>query len=277
MPDAPMLELDLEALRKAKALLESPALAIRLTGIIGTPFEKLLSRLPAGANDKVLNATQLALRQCLRAALRTLDRHPRPAALALPRPRNGLHKLAVAATGAAGGAFGLVALPVELPVTTTLMFRSICDIAKSEGEDLSALQTQFECLAVLGMGNTAADTNSAEMGYFFVRGALAQAVSKASSDVATKGLVHGIAGHASAALARLINAVAARFSVQVSEQVAAKSVPALGAALGALINTAFIGHFQNIAHAHFTVRRLERKYGEPVVRTAYDAIPPSAP
>lgn len=283
MPDVPMLDADLDALRHAKTLLESQGLAIKLAGMIGTPFEKLLTHLPAGANDKVADATQAALRQCLRVALRSLGQRGTGAAtasddafaqavtsLAPPKPQNWLHKLAVATTGAAGGAFGLIALPVELPVTTTLMFRSICDIARSEGQDLSDLNVQLECLTVLGMGGVVRD--DAEFGYFFVRGALAQAVSKASSDIAAKGVTKGIVGHASNALARLINIIAARFSVQVGEQVAAKSIPAIGAVLGALINTAFIEHFQNMAQGHFIVRRLERKYGEEVVRTAYETV-----
>jgi hypothetical protein len=34
-----------------------------------------------------------------------------------------------------GGGFGLAALPVELPISTIIMLRSIGDIARSEGED----------------------------------------------------------------------------------------------------------------------------------------------
>ncbi|MGA3246816.1 MAG: EcsC family protein, partial [Paraburkholderia sp.] len=129
----------LAALRRAKHELETPALAMKLASIVGAPLEKLLSRMPAIANEKVTDATQLALRKCLQIALRTLARQDAATALMVPdKPSNLLHKFAVAATGAAGGAFGLFALPVELPVTTTLMFRSICDIARSEGEDLSS-------------------------------------------------------------------------------------------------------------------------------------------
>jgi len=58
----------------------------------------------------------------------------------------------------------------------------------------------------------------------------------------------------------------------VSEQVAAKSIPAIGAVLGAMVNTVFIDHFQQVAHGHFTVRRLERLYGEAAVHAAYEAI-----
>ncbi|EIN01456.1 hypothetical protein WQE_09182 [Paraburkholderia hospita] len=260
---------DLAALRRAKHELESPALAMKLASIVGSPMEKLISRMPSIASDKVNDATQLALRKCLQIALRTLGRPMAGAPLGVSdRPSNLLHKFAVATTGAAGGAFGLFALPVELPVTTTLMFRSICDIARSEGEDLTSVDTQLQCLTVLGMGGTSKADDDADYGYFIMRGALAQAVSKASSEIATKGFTT----HGSAALLRLLNTIAARFSVQVSEQIAAKSIPAIGAVLGAMVNTVFIDHFQQVAHGHFTVRRLERQYGTDAVQTAYQAI-----
>jgi hypothetical protein len=257
---------DLSALRRAKHSLESPALAMKLAGIVGAPLEKLIARMPALANQKVNEATEAALRKCLQIALRTLGR-PTPAT-AGDKPSNLLHKFAVATTGAAGGAFGLFALPVELPVTTTLMFRSICDIARSEGEDLASIDTQLQCLAVLGMGGRSRTDEDADYGYFIMRGALAQAVSRASSEIASKGFTT----HGSAALLRLLNTIAARFSVQVSEQIAAKSIPAIGAVLGAMVNTVFIDHFQQVAHGHFTVRRLERQYGQDVVRVAYQTI-----
>ena len=41
------------------------------------------------------------------------------------------------ASGAAGGAFGLATLPVELPVSTIIMLRSIAAIARNEGEEPS--------------------------------------------------------------------------------------------------------------------------------------------
>ncbi|WP_322043931.1 EcsC family protein [Paraburkholderia sp. J67] len=263
-------ESDLAALRHAKHELETPPLGMKLAAIVGAPIEKLIARLPAVANDKVNDATQAALRKCLQIALKTLGKQGENtlAVVAPAKPSNLLHKFAVATTGAAGGAFGLFALPVELPVTTTLMFRSICDIARSEGEDLTSPDAQLQCLTVFGMGGRSTADDEADFGYFVVRGALAQAVSKASSEMATK----GFAAQGSAALLKLMQTVAARFSVQVSEQVAAKSIPAIGAVLGAMVNTVFIDHFQNVAHGHFTVRRLERRYGEAAVHAAYEEI-----
>ncbi|KAB0633848.1 peptidase [Burkholderia stagnalis] len=260
---------DRDVLRRAKQVLESPSLTMKLTGLLGAPVEKMIGRLPDFATGKINDATQLALRKCLNLALRTLGKPPAPDVDTPDKPSNLLHKLAVATTGAAGGAFGFLALPVELPVTTTLIFRSVCDIARSEGEDLSSVDTQLQCLAVLGMGgNPDRSEEDADLGYFVLRGALAQAISKASSDITSK----GIAAHGSAAVFKLVQTVASRFSVQVTEQMAAKSIPAIGAVLGATVNTLFIDHFQQMAHGHFAVRRLERKYGAAAVKAAYQAI-----
>jgi EcsC protein family len=60
--------------------------------------------------------------------------------------------------------------------------------------------------------------------------------------------------------------------VTVSEQVAAKAIPILGAAGGSLVNVLFMDHFQNMARGHFIVKRLEKKYGIEGVREAYDSI-----
>jgi len=267
-PSTTLSQEDRDALWRAKQVLESPSLTMKLTGMLGAPVEKMIARLPDFATGKINDATQLALRKCLNIALRTLGKPPAPDAEP-DKPSNLLHKLAVATTGAAGGAFGFLALPVELPVTTTLIFRSVCDIARSEGEDLGSVDTQLQCLAVLGMGgNPDKQEEDADLGYFVLRGALAQAISKASSDITTK----GIAAHSSAAVFKLVQTVASRFSVQVTEQMAAKSIPAIGAVLGATVNTLFIDHFQQMAHGHFTVRRLERKYGSVAVKAAYQAI-----
>jgi hypothetical protein len=266
---SPLSQEDLASLRRAKEALESPSLTMKLASVVGSPIEKMMSKMPNVAQEKIDEATQAALKKCLQLALRTLSKSTIDGVVLPPeKPHNLMHKLAVATTGAAGGAFGLFALPIELPVTTTLMFRSICDIARSEGEDVHLIDTQLQCLMVLGMGGPSSSDDSADIGYFIVRGTLAQSVSKATSELAAKGL----SGHGSTALLKFLQTVASRFSVQVSEQVAAKSIPAIGAVLGAMINTVFIDHFQQTAHGHFTVRRLERQYGQLAVERAFQTI-----
>ena len=70
-------------------------------------------------------------------------------------------------------------------------------------------------------------------------------------------------------LVQLIKKIAARFEVTVTEKFAALAVPVVGAVAGALINSAFTGHFNRVAEFHFGIVRLERQYGRDVVQAAY--------
>ena len=73
-------------------------------------------------------------------------------------------------------------------------------------------------------------------------------------------------------LVRLIAQIASRFGIVVTQKLAAQAVPLVGALGGAAVNYAFISHFQEVARAHFVVRRLERRYGKDTVRAAYDRL-----
>lgn len=255
---------DLEDLRRARRLLERPGLAIRLTSLIGEPIERGFERLPASWADVVTSATRNALQKALRIAVGTLDDEAsgRP-------PANLAHKLAAATTGAAGGALGLAALPIELPISTAVMLRSIADIARSEGERVRTVDTQLACLEVFALGGRVRSDDGAETGYFAVRLALAAAVSEAAEFIAERGLVQ----EGAPAIVRLVAQLSSRFSVEVSEKAAAQAMPILGAAGGALVNVLFIDHFQDAARGHFIVRRLERAHGRDAIRAAYDALP----
>jgi hypothetical protein len=74
------------------------------------------------------------------------------------------------------------------------------------------------------------------------------------------------------ALARFIAVIAERFGIVVSEKVIAEAVPIVGAVGGGTVNLVFIDHFQDVAHGHFTVRRLERKYGKEFIRLEYERL-----
>jgi hypothetical protein len=97
---------------------------------------------------------------------------------------------------------------------------------------------------------------------------MSQAMSDATAYLAQKGVVR----EGAPAIARLVNAIAARFGVVVSEEVAAKAVPILGAAGGSVINVMFTGHFQELARGHFIVMRLEAAHGTEAVRRAYENL-----
>jgi len=255
---------ELEELRRAKALLENPGIAARLADHVGSPIERGMKMLPDKWQRGVHGATETALMKAADVAVRTLGNGRST------RLRDNFHRLAVAASGAAGGAFGLPALALELPVSTTLMLRSIADIAAAEGEDPRAIETKLACLMVFALGSARDKSDdAAESGYFAARSALATAVSEAAKHLAQKGLGKGVAPP----LVRLITLIGARFGIVVSEKAAAQAIPILGAAGGALINTVFIGHYQDMARGHFVVRRLERVHGAEAVREAYESLP----
>jgi hypothetical protein len=241
---AHMNEEDLKALEAAVQLLETPGLAARLTDMVGKPIELIGKAVPASVSQEITAAALNAIKLALKAALLTMRRKPKAASKLL-------HKALATATGAAGGAFGLPALPVELPISTLIMFRSIADIARSEGENLSAPETALSCVEVFALGGRAGSTDPSQSGYFVVRTALAKSVTEA-------------------ALVRFLTQVGARFGLTLGEKVAAQAVPVLGALGGGAVNYVFIEHFQAMAQGHFTVRRLERKYGKSYVRTEYD-------
>ncbi|MDD5308325.1 MAG: EcsC family protein [Deltaproteobacteria bacterium] len=258
-----MTNSDLNDLGRAKALLENPSFAVKAMNMVGSPIEKGLKLLPANWSEKVQVATRTALDKALHVAIGTM----RPSTEI--ESSDAWHKVAVGLSGALGGAFGLPALVVELPVTTTIMLRSIAEIARSKGEDPRSPETAMACMEVFALGGPTTSDDASESGYFAVRMALAKAVSEAASFIAEKGLVE----EGAPVLVRLIASIAARFGVVVGEKAAAQIVPVIGAAGGAAVNVAFMDHFQDMAEGHFTVRHLERKYGAEMVRAAYDRLP----
>ena len=260
-------EAGLEELRRARRLLERPGLAAQLANVVGAPMEYVISRrLPPRVTKLIHATTQSALERSLRLAATTL----KPGST-VPKPRNGLHAVAVAATGAVGGAFGLVGLAAELPVTTTLILRSISDIARSHGEHADDPATALAVMQVLTMGGRSPGDDGTESGYFAARAMLAHQVAAATEYVA----VHGLAANGGPAIVQLLGSVASRFSVKVSQKVAAQAVPVVGAVTGATLNSVFMRHFQRMAEGHFTVRALERRHGAQAVRVAYDALGPA--
>jgi hypothetical protein len=256
---------DLEDLRLAKRKLESPSLTAELSSLLGQPVEAGFRLLPKHLSGRIQTITQTALLRAMDVATRTLQ-NGKPSARLAARPT--LHKWLSAGSGAAGGALGLWALSVELPISTTLILRSIADIARSEGHDLNRLDVRLACLEVFALGGPTSMDNSAESGYWLVRASLAKAMSDAAAYVAQKGLV----AEGAPPLVRLAASIASRFSVNVSAQAAAKALPVVSAVTGAAINVLFMNHYQEMARGHFIVKRLEQKYGAEAVRAQYEAL-----
>lgn len=249
----------LRELEEAKRILENPSLAARLTNSIGKPIEQGLNMLPESTRARIGQITQAALLKASDVAILSVGGNSQRKA------SNNWHKAGVAFTGGLGGFFGIAGLAVELPTSTTIMLRSIADIARSQGELIEEKEGKLACLEVLALGGPSESDDATDSGYYAVRAMLANSVSMASQHIATKGLSE----EGAPVIIRLITTVAQRFGIQVSEKAAAQAIPLIGAASGALINTIFIDHFQQMAKGHFTIRRLERTYGADIIREIY--------
>jgi hypothetical protein len=254
--------LEISELRRAKDLLENPGIAAKVSNFVGTPIEMLLKKLPESMTVTVNDIARKSVVKALDIALLTMDKGQQVSS------SNWWHKLAVVATGASGGAFGLPALAIELPISTTIILRSIADIARSEGEDLSCPDAKLQCVQVLALGGNSKSDDATESGYFAARTALAKSISEAATHLTKKGL----SKHGAPVIVRLISQVASRFSIVVSEKATAQAVPVVGAFGGAVINSLFIDHFQDMGRGHFIIRRLERLHGQEEVRRLYEGL-----
>jgi hypothetical protein len=146
----------------------------------------------------------------------------------------------------------------------------VADIARSQGEDLKDVRTQLACLEVFAIdgGDESDIDDDTEIGYFAVRAAMSKQVADASKYV----LKYGTSETAAPPLVKLLQMISQRFGMVVSEKLAAQAIPVIGAMGGALINSYFIDHYQDLARAHFTVRRLEREHGKALIEEAYNEI-----
>jgi len=261
---------DYDALLTAVRELEHTSFALHLANLLGRQIGQVGKLIPASVTSIVNKAAEAAIKNAFQIALRSLGSQSPQTTM---RGTRRFHKAAVVLSGAAGGAFGLVSLPVELPLSTTIILRSIADIARHEGEDLTDPEALLACLQVFALGGRDTDKKDldqdyTESGYFATRGLLAKSVSEAARYLVSRGL----SDEASPVLLRFLSQTGARFGIVVSQKLAAQAVPVLGAAGGAALNFAFLTHFQRIAHGHFTVRRLERIYGVQRIKIEYERL-----
>jgi len=256
-------------LQRAVTLLESPTITAKMANLIGSPLELAVKKLPNAVSKRIHGAVEAALFKSAQAALWSMDNTPGKAA------STRWHKLAAATSGAVGGAFGFTSLFIELPVSTTIMMRAVADVARSEGFDLSELNTRHACLEVFALGGNASGDDASETGYYVTRGFTAEVMRHLSAELAGRaasggGVMIGLTPkEAGKWLAKIVEKVAARFGVVVTEKFAAQAVPIIGAVTGATLNTMFTDYYQDMARGHFIVRRLERTYGYETVRAAY--------
>jgi hypothetical protein len=264
--DARMSPQDLAALSEAVRLLEYESFTARITFALGRGVTGMGAFMPQTARKIAARATEAALRRAMATAISSLAATPAGVEPAPARTR--LHKSLLTASGAAGGAFGLAALPMELPLSTVLVLRSIADVARAEGEDLSQPGAAMACMEVFALGGRTSVDDQMDSAYFALRTVLASSVSEAARHVARQ----GVSSQGAPVILQLLSQLATRFGLVVSQKLAAQSIPVIGAIGGGAINYAFAEHFLGLARGHFTVRRLERVYGAAAVESEYERL-----
>ncbi|EJC7865114.1 EcsC family protein, partial [Escherichia coli] len=277
-------ERELLDLEKAVKLLEQATITEKMTQMVGKPIDYLMSKLPKGAEAQIYSLVEKALHKAADAALWSLNNEPNREA------STKTNKFFAAVSGAVGGTFGFSALAIELPLSTTIMLRSVADIARSEGFDLDKVETKQACLEVFALGgpsenDNAVDTayendDAVDTAYYATRSFTAEAMqilSKELSEIATKKVSVNAAMNLTPTqtgkwLATLIEKVATRFGIVITEKTAAQVVPVIGAFAGATLNIMFTDYYQDMARGHFIIKRLEKKYGSELIKSEYMKI-----
>jgi hypothetical protein len=198
-----------------------------------------------GLQAKLAGIAETALARAYDVAILGLERE---------KPRGAeLTRTAVIASGAASGFAGMAGFLPDATFVTLAIMREIARIAAEQGESLADEDTRRACLEVFAF-RSEADSDESELGYFSAR-------------LVFQGRPFTL----------LLSEVAARYGLVLGEKFAAQIVPVVGAVAGASLNAAFLAHYRNLAMAHFTIRRLERRHGRDAVRAARTlAVPAQA-
>lgn len=235
---APDLDREIDALVRAARRANGPVMA--LVNRLGGSVEKQLAVLPAPVRAEVERLTAQALMAAHGVA-------------GIGGEAEGRGTLAaVLATGAAGGAGGLLTSVAELPVTITVILRAIRAEAKRAGFDPAEDAIRAACLEVFAAGSPMAGDDGVNSAFLSAR-------------LTVTG----------PALQKLVAAVAPRLAAALGQKLAAQAVPILGAVTGAALNAAFLRYYREMARIRFQLMRLSVQHGAEAVMLRFAAA--SAP
>jgi len=267
---------DLEVIKSAKHAMENLGWAIKGVNKVGNTLESGSKYIPNWALSFIQKSTEKILLGILKANLLTISKNKK-----FKKPSKKTYKAIVTGSGIVGGllgsttGIGTVVFVSEMTITTKFLMRTILDIARSEGEDIYSLEGQMQCLEVFAIGGQSKDDDGVETSYYVTRAALSASLKSVTASrikYAINTAAKGVSAMGSNAVTKFITQIAARFSVLFTEKFVAQAIPIAGAIGGGTINLVFVNHFQKMATAHFTLRRLERKYGQDMVMNTYNEI-----
>lgn len=276
---ANLSEEEIQFIREAVEHLEFPSFLTRVTNLLGKPIEKSIDLLPGQAKNLIVSTSRKAIEGAFKVALSTIKADKASTdfreALKVSEKSGRRHLAGSALSGFAGGLLGLPAMAVELPVTTTIILRSIADTAAAMGEDISRREVQLECLYLFSLGGPSKGDDEMESAYYTARVGLASLVEKAMHFIVGKSAVEiarAVQQRSAPVLVEFICKIASRFEVVVGEKAMGQFLPGIGAAGGCILNAAFSDHFNSIARYHFGLKRLERERGKAQVERIYRDI-----
>lgn len=227
----PELDHEIEALARALARANGPVMA--LVNRLGGGVERQLALLPPALRTELERVTAQAL----------MAAH----GLAGIAEAEGRGTMAAAmASGAAGGAGGVLTSIAELPVTITVILRAIRAEAKKAGFDPAEPGIRAACLEVFAAGSPLAGDDGVNTSFLSARLTLT-----------------------GPALQKLIATVAPRLAAALGQKLAAQAVPVLGAVSGAAVNAAFLRYYREIARIRFQLMRLSVQHGAEAVAGSF--------
>jgi hypothetical protein len=243
LPADAIAELTIAAARLRRGSGVLVRLADLMGGALGRSFRLGVQRagLTPATQQKVRGLAAAAVAQAFDVAVLRLGREG-----TRKLPSREITRAVVVLSGAVGGFLGLSGFLPDVTVTTFAIMRSIARIAEEEGENLANEDTRRACLQVFALTTEHGGEGESDLGYYSARL-----------------LMQG------RPLVMLLTEVAGRYGLSISQKLALQAVPVVGAVGGAALNASFLRHYQDIARAHFVIRRLERSFGTVAVSHAW--------
>jgi hypothetical protein len=268
----------LRFIEEAASFLEKPSSLVKATDRLGKPLDKFQDYLPQPIQQLVKQAVNHALKSALQAAIKSLPAHKvNPSswieAHELTRRMAWKHTAAVTTTGAISGALGTAALLVELPLTTSLILRSISSMAQEWGHDLRQAEIQMQCLYVFTLGSSHSNADdemdaayiSARLAYHGLIRELAHFISTHS----IKDVLFALEKGTLPALVKFASLFIPALERTLLRGVLSKGIPVLSAVGSAALNAGFCQYFTRAARYHFGLMHLESIYGAGAVHDHY--------
>jgi EcsC protein family len=241
-PLVPDFAVEIDALARRYRRANGPVMA--LVTRLGGSMESQMAMIPTAARARL----ESGVAQALEASYGLAAQGAR-----LPDMGSRGPMVAAMASGAVGGAGGLMTSMAELPVTITVILHAIQREAAAAGYDPREDWVRAECLRVFGAGSPLAQDDGINTSFLSARLTIT-----------------------GPALQKIIATVAPKLAAALGQKLLAQAVPIIGAMAGAGLNAAFVNYYAEIAKVRFALLRLSETHGvEPVLVAFARAVEPA--